>query len=59
MPLKKIKDLIEIPDNMYLFLGDNRGDSSDSRQIGLIEKKDIIGKTLVKIWPLNDLKLIK
>lgn len=44
MPLKRTKDLIEIPDNMYLFLGDNRGDSSDSRQIGLIEKKILLAK---------------
>ncbi len=48
-----------IPEDMYLVLGDNRGDSLDSRDIGLIPKKDILGKTLIKIWPLNDFKVIE
>ena len=42
-----------IPDNMYLVLGDNRYDSLDSREIGLISKEDIIGKVLFRIWPLG------
>ena len=38
-----------IPDNMYLVLGDNRGNSIDSRNFGLIKKEDIVGKMVVKI----------
>ena len=34
-----------IPEDKYLVLGDNRLVSSDSRIIGLIDKKDILGKT--------------
>ncbi len=50
-----------IPEDMYFVMGDNRGDSLDSRDpsVGLVSKDDIIGKTLVKIWPLNDFKIIK
>ncbi len=56
-----IKDLgyDVIPDNMYLVLGDNRGDSLDSREIGLIKKDDIKGKVFLRIWPLNKIKFIK
>ncbi len=51
----------EIPDDMYLVLGDNRGDSLDSRdpKVGLISKKDILGKVRIQIWPLNEIKIIK
>lgn len=44
-----------IPDDMYLVLGDNREDSLDSRDpsLGLIKRSDIIGKSLIRIWPLN------
>ena len=44
-----------IPDDMYLVLGDNREDSLDSREIGLIRRDDIIGKVSFRIWPLNKL----
>lgn len=50
-----------IPEDMYLMLGDNRKDSMDGRdkKVGLIHKKDIIGKIFVRVWPLNEFKIIK
>lgn len=47
-----------IPDDMYFVMGDNRGNSEDSRSIGLIAKKDIIGKCVLRLWPLNRFKFI-
>lgn len=38
-----------VPENSYLFLGDNRNDSSDSRVYGFAEKKQILGKMAVKL----------
>lgn len=46
-----------IPEDMYFVLGDNREDSLDSREIGLISKDEIIGKVSLRIWPLNKLAL--
>lgn len=45
----------KIPEDMYLVLGDNREDSMDSREIGLISKEQVIGKVSFRIWPLNKL----
>lgn len=48
-----------IPEGMYLVLGDNRKNSLDSRKIGLIKEKDILGKVNIRIWPINKIKLVK
>jgi signal peptidase I len=42
-----------IPNDKYFVLGDNRGNSIDSRIIGLINRKDIIGTTSFVIYPFN------
>lgn len=56
-----IKDLgyETIPENMYLVLGDNRENSMDGRDFGLIKKDDILGKVSIKIWPLNNIKFVR
>lgn len=48
-----------IPEGKYLVLGDNRPISKDSRIIGLIDKKDIVGYTSIVIYPFNRIKNAK
>ena len=42
-----------IPNDYYFVLGDNRIDSLDSRYIGLISKKEILGKTSLILFPFK------
>ena len=49
----------KIPKDMYLVLGDNRENSLDSREIGLVKRKDILGKIKLRIWPINKFGLVK
>ena len=48
-----------IPKDKYLVLGDNRRVSADSRVKGLINREQILGKTIFRIWPLNKINIIK
>lgn len=46
-------DVEVIPEGYYFVVGDNRGDSLDSRTIGLISEKQIMGKTSFTIFPFT------
>lgn len=51
--LEEICNCTSIPEGKYLVLGDNRPISKDSRTIGLVDEKDILGKAVYRIWPIS------
>ena len=51
--LEEICSCNSIPKGKYLVLGDNRPISKDSRMIGFIDEKDILGKAVYRIWPIS------
>ncbi len=52
---------ITLGDDEYFVMGDNRNNSSDSREpsVGNIKRDDIVGRAWVRIWPFSEFGLIK
>ena len=56
-----VKFPTQVSEGSYFILGDDRDTSIDSRMevIGCINEEDIIGKVLIKAWPIKQIGVVK
>lgn len=59
-PMDSMEFPLTVPEGMVFAMGDNRNNSSDSRdaRIGLIDERYIMGKTIFRLFPIGEMGLI-
>lgn len=55
----RVASEFSVPPDCYYVLGDNRGNSTDSRVLGFIQKPDIIGEVKFRFAPLKDFGFVE
>lgn len=51
-------DTTTVPSGEYFVMGDNRPYSSDSREWGFVPSGNIIGKSFLVYWPMNEVRVV-
>jgi signal peptidase I len=44
---------VRVPRGDVFLLGDNRGNSEDSRDFGAVPEGAVVGRVLLRVWPVK------